>query len=98
MTGSSTPSPVDGGGWLATHPRATRRGSWVVDPAHWDGLPDGHTRATIVEPADRSHRPAPPAGSALEPLAALLHRRHADIPVAARPLTDYHTAATTSRS
>jgi hypothetical protein len=26
---------------LATHPRARRRGSWVVDEAHWDGLPDG---------------------------------------------------------
>jgi transposase len=25
---------------LATHPRAASRGSWVVDPTHWDGLPD----------------------------------------------------------
>ncbi|HET7517886.1 MAG TPA: IS21 family transposase [Actinomycetes bacterium] len=25
---------------LATHPRAAGRGSWVVDPTHWDGLPD----------------------------------------------------------
>ena len=25
---------------LATHPRATGRGGWVVDQAHWDGLPD----------------------------------------------------------
>ena len=41
---------VDGGGWLATHPRATRRGSWQIDPAHWDGLPDGHTRATVLDP------------------------------------------------
>jgi hypothetical protein len=40
---------VDGGGWLATHPRATRRGTWVIDQAHWDGLPDGHTRATTTE-------------------------------------------------
>ena len=31
------------GGWLATHPRATKPGSWVIDPSHWDGLPDGHT-------------------------------------------------------
>jgi hypothetical protein len=22
---------ADGGGWLATHPRAAERGSWVVD-------------------------------------------------------------------
>src|SRR5258705_212124 len=40
---------VDGGGWLATHPRATRRGTWMIDQAHWDGLPDGHTRATTTE-------------------------------------------------
>jgi transposase len=25
---------------LATHPRAAGRGGWVVDPSHWDGLPD----------------------------------------------------------
>lgn len=25
---------------LATHLRAARRGSWVVDQAHWEGLPD----------------------------------------------------------
>src|SRR5512132_4630929 len=27
------------GSQLATHPRALHRGSWVVDQAHWDGLP-----------------------------------------------------------
>ena len=91
---SSTPSTVDGGGWLATHPRAARRGAWVVDPDHWAGLPDGHTRATIVDPARRRLSGRRPGR--LEPLAALLHRRHADIPVAARPLTDYHTAAARS--
>jgi len=26
---------------LASHRRADRRGSWVVDERHWDGLPDG---------------------------------------------------------
>lgn len=31
------PEPIH----LATHPRARRRGSWVVAEAHWDGLPDG---------------------------------------------------------
>jgi hypothetical protein len=25
---------------LATHPRAAGRGGWVVDSAHWDGLPN----------------------------------------------------------
>ncbi len=81
----------DGGQWLATHPRAPVRGSWVVDPAHWDGLPDGHTRATTVEP--RALLPHVP-DSGLEPLAVLLTRRHADIVVATRPLTDYAHAAT----
>ena len=81
---------VDGGGWLATHPRAPRRGTWVINQTHWDGLPDGHTRSTTTE--------APPAAtsigsSALEPLSALLLRRHADLTVAARPLTDYANLA-----
>ena len=89
----------DGGGWLATHQRARERGRWVVDPSHWDGLPDGHTRATVTEPAIAVLTPTPPATDlGLEPLASLLARRYADIPVAARPLSDYHTAATTSRS
>ena len=81
---------VDGGGWLATHPRATRRGTWMIDQAHWDGLPDGHTRATTTE----TPPPAISIGSApLEPLSALLIRRHADLRVAARPLTDYANLA-----
>jgi transposase len=84
----------DGAGWLATHPRARQRGSWVVDPAHWDGLPDGHSRAVVVEPTTRSLPTDPTPGDGLEPLSSLLARRHADIAVAARPLTDYDTAAT----
>jgi hypothetical protein len=81
---------TDGGGWLASHHRATRRGEWVIDPAHWDGLPDGHTRAVAVEPSKPS--PAPQVGPP-EPLSALLTRRHADLTVAARPLTAYAHAA-----
>ncbi len=87
---------VDGGGWLATHTRAISRGSWVIDPAHWDGLPDGHTRATVLDPASPPPRSPhdTPAGHGVEPLAVLLGRRHADIAVATRPLTDYAHAAT----
>lgn len=28
---------------LATHARAHARGSWMIDPAHWEGLPDAKT-------------------------------------------------------
>ncbi|MDP9821623.1 IS21 family transposase [Nocardioides massiliensis] len=87
---------TEGGGWLATHPRAGERGTWMVDEAHWDGLPEGHTRAVTLEPPRRgvADLPAAPdtAGQALEPLSSVLARRHADIAVAARPLSDYDTA------
>lgn len=83
--------PTDGGALLATHQRATRTGAWVVDESHWDGLPDGHTRATTTVIADleaardkRRHRPeAPPAH-----VAAAMR-----ISVQARPLADYDAAA-----
>ena len=51
--------PGDGGGLLAVHARAPRRGSYVVDQAHWDGLPGGHTRAvTAGGPVPPASRPA----------------------------------------
>lgn len=85
---------AQGVGWLATHPRARARGSWVIDHTHWDGLPDGHTRAVVVEPLPRMAdlpSAAITGGEGLEPLASLLARRHADIEVAVRPLSDYET-------
>ena len=85
------------GGWTWTDTCAGLRDSWIVDPAHWDGLPDGHTRAVTLDPAPNPDRPAHPR-SEPEPLAALLRRRHADVIVAARPLTDYtHAAQETPR-
>ena len=83
----------NGGGPLATHPRARQHGSWVVDHAHWDGLPDGHTRAVTSEPTGQVLAPTV-TERGLEPLSSLLARRHADIEVATRPLTDYETATT----
>jgi len=84
---------------LAAHTRAQRRGALVVDPAHWDGLPDGHTRAVTLDPppqhVDRSQDDAdsgvePP----LDPLAGLLAAHPiAATPVARRPLGAYDTAA-----
>ena len=75
---------------LAVHRRAARRGSWVVDAAHWDGLPDGHTRATVVEPPPEQTPARDDAQRQPNPLAALL----ADHPAAAtavarRPLSAY---------
>lgn len=62
----------------------------MTNQACWDGLPDGHTRATTT----KTPPPAISIGSApLEPLSALLVRRHADLTVAARPLTDYANLA-----
>jgi hypothetical protein len=87
---------ADGGRWLASHHRATRRGEWVIDPAHWDGLPNGHTRAVTLEPSKPS---ATPQVGQSEPLSALLTRRHAGLRVAARPLADYaHAASVTGTS
>lgn len=87
---------VDGGGVLAVHARAPRRGIWMVDPQHWAGLPDGHTRATCLDPAPTSK---PTSGNSAvtgepNPLAALLAgNRAASTVVARRPLSDYDKAA-----
>jgi hypothetical protein len=82
---------VGGGALLAVHPRATVRGSWVVEETHWDALPDGHTRATTIEGPDPAMPPA--AGRASDepnPLQALLARNAAAAtPVARRCLDLY---------
>jgi transposase len=91
--------PVDGDPIvLAAHTRAARRGELVVDPAHWDGLPDGHTRATTLDLAALDQQPEPAtAGGAQpepDPLAALLaNRPAAATPVAHRALSIYDSAA-----
>ena len=87
--------PGDGGGLLAVHARAPRRGSYVVDEAHWDGLPDGHTRAVTAG------GPVPPAGQAgsrqagpADPLGMLLAAHPAAAaPVTRLPLSDYDQAS-----
>ena len=86
QTGSDSDGDSDGAGQprtlLACHARAVRRGSWQVDQAHWDGLPDGHTRATTLDPAPDRTRPA--AESEPSPLLALLADHHAAGTVVAR--------------
>ncbi len=80
---------------LAAHGRAERRGAMIVDPTHWDGLPDGHTRAVTLDPPG----PAEPAGvhgapSEPDPLAGLIAAHpNAATSVARRPLSSYDTAA-----
>jgi transposase len=88
------PTETAVGELLAMHPRAATRGAWVVDPTHWDGLPDGHTRATIVEPAGPGTEASTPSTSQPNPLAALLAvNSAAATPVARRALSDYDSAA-----
>jgi transposase len=88
----------EGGTVLAVHPRAARRGTWVVDPTHWDGLADGHTRATVVDGGPVGSPGAAAADHAAaeqpNPLAALLNRSAAaQVRVARRDLAVYETAA-----
>lgn len=78
---------------LAVHPRALGRGARIVDPTHWDALPDGHTRATTSgghypDPADElaARRRGHGAGT----LPFLLARPDAaQVEVGQRPLTVY---------
>ncbi len=93
-----TPDP-DGASLLATHARATTRGQWVLDPAHWEGLPDGHTRATVIELPTRP-TPTTPSTSAAGtgPLAAVVAHHRADVPVAHRDLATYQGIAGTGRA
>jgi hypothetical protein len=82
--------PADGGGLLAVHARARTRGSWVVDESHWDGLPDGHTRAVTAggdgaQPRQGRNRDGIPGGLGM----LLAAHPDAAAPVARRPLSDY---------
>lgn len=91
----TTALAVDGAAVLALHPRADRRGQWVVEAAHWDGLADGHTRETTID----DDRPPTGAlagedGAGPNPLATLLaSNAAAQTPVARRDLSSYDTPA-----
>ncbi len=80
---------------LAVHARAPRRGSWVVDETHWDGLPDGHTRATTrTSPPKHPPRQRPASADDTDPLSTLLTAHAAaSVVVAHRPLAFYDTIA-----
>lgn len=91
----ATDTDTDTASVLAVHPRATTRGQWMVHPAHWDGLPDGHTRAITMDPPATAPVPGRRLAAAeREPLAALLSANPAAATaVAARPLAFYDTIA-----
>jgi hypothetical protein len=80
---------------LATHGRAQTKGAWVVDQTHWDGLPDGRTRATTTGTSDRAGETAeqhdPPGADSLSAL--LARTTAARISVHRRPLAAYDLAA-----
>ena len=85
---------------LAEHRRAARRGDDQIDPKHWDGLPDGSTRATTTDPPPCLHDAAEPAeptrsaGRAQPDLAVVLaHRAKLATPVARRDPGEYDRAA-----
>ncbi|WP_351236373.1 IS21 family transposase [Streptomyces sp. NPDC002133] len=91
----STAPEAAGQTLLAAHPRAVGRGQRIVDEAHWEGLPDGRTRAVTTsldaEPTGSNvfplRRPAPAASG---PLQALLTRSAAaQVEVGRRPLSVY---------
>lgn len=77
---------------LASHPRARARGEHRIDTTHWDGLPDGHTRAVSTDPADPLPAPRPSPEPA--DLTLLLSRRdRLATTVARRDLATYQAVA-----
>lgn len=77
---SLTPEPE----LLAAHERARVRGSWVVDPAHWEGLPDGRAPESAAASEIALARPAAPELDLLASRSLL-----ASVAVARRDLATY---------
>jgi hypothetical protein len=91
----ATMPDLEGNTLLATHQRAVGRGARIVDEAHWDGLPDGHTRAVTTGDLAGNPRRAS-RDSTTGPLQALLTRAAAaQVTVVARPLSVYDQIAGT---
>jgi hypothetical protein len=76
---------------LAEHARARHRGDDQIDPAHWDGLPDGHSRAVTLTDAAAAERPT----ARLEPVPMLGDRPGMGISVARRDPRVYAAAGLT---
>jgi Integrase core domain len=78
---------------LATHPRATGRGGWVVDPTHWDGLPN-RADAELQPPctSDSQLAPVEPGQPELPGIAGWMKLPAARVLVAHRTLATYDHA------
>ena len=79
---------------LATHPRATYRGTWQVDQTHWDGLPDSsQPRPACTGDCELAPAPASEPGQlTLGELAGWAQTPAAKVPVARRTLATYDLA------
>ena len=80
-----------GGTVLAVHARSHVRGAWVVDPAHWASLPDGHTRATTDGRSNSATTDTPASGGVdgPDPLTAKVISLVGHVHVERRPLSAY---------
>lgn len=76
---------------LAVHRRGGRSHEWIIDPTHWDGLPDGAGRAICHTDPDQTGASASPEESS-----SVLARYLASIdpvPDIRRPLASYELVA-----
>ena len=99
ITIHATVPGLDGATLLATHQRAVGRGARVVDESHWDGLPDGHTRAvTTGDPpvGSRPHADRTAMQAARDRCKPCSRAAAAQIAVEARPLSVYEQIAQAS--
>jgi transposase len=78
---------------LAIHPRAARRGGWVVDETHWDGLPGcgaGEPLPPCTGDCELAPAPEPEPGQlSLPGISGWAQTRAAQTPVARRRLAVY---------
>ncbi|MCW2577516.1 MAG: family transposase, partial [Modestobacter sp.] len=75
---------------LACHPRAARRGAWIIDETHWDGLPTGISAPPSSSPLPERMSVRGAQAREPNPLAALLAGHPAaGTAVATRPRAAY---------
>jgi transposase len=86
---------IGGGTQLASHARAGSRGRWVLDPQHWAGLPDGRSRATVIDFPTRDMPLA--CDGDVGDVGSPVSLPGRDVVVAVRPLSEYAAAAGAGR-